>query len=281
MVAKTLIDFDTKFSKLFSGKPASEEESTDGVDLKEFKDVFATGNLFAAGMSIDYADSDVSAKVKSKAELAKNLKVGERFYSAQVVNAASATPDQLTTRIPFTGAYRMLIFAGNVAEKETMDRLNRTATYLDGPESPVSKYTPSNLPRWSVIDPVTIRECRTLLAFYSRLPTNFRFLRLDSSPRTSVELYDLPQPSIFHPHNYKRVYVDEPSCESLSLIVSTFHALVKCSRMPLIGALPFPTDHRGDGKAYETYGIDKEVGAIVVVRPDQCESIPSFICYRL
>lgn len=217
VVAKTLIDFDTKFSKLFSGKPASEEESTDGVDLKEFKDVFATGNLFAAGMSIDYADSDVSAKVKSKAELAKNLKVGERFYSAQVVNAASATPDQLTTRIPFTGAYRMLIFAGNVAEKETMDRLNRTATYLDGPESPVSKYTPSNLPRWSVIDPVTIH----------------------SSPRTSVELYDLPQPSIFHPHNYKRVYVDEPSY------------------------------HRGDGKAYETYGIDKEVGAIVVVRPDQ------------
>lgn len=30
-------------------------------------------------------------------------------------------------------------------------------------------------------------------------------------------------------------------------------------------------DHMGHGHAYETYGIDKSVGAIVVVRPDQCE----------
>lgn len=43
VVAKTLIDFDTKFSKLFSGKPAAEADvEKDGVDLKEFKDVFAT-----------------------------------------------------------------------------------------------------------------------------------------------------------------------------------------------------------------------------------------------
>ncbi|GAA5961789.1 hypothetical protein JCM3765_004073 [Sporobolomyces pararoseus] len=217
VVAKTLIDFDTKFSKLFSGKPASAEESNDGVNLKEFKDVFATGNLFAAGMSIDYADSIVSGKTASKPELATKLKVGERFFSAQVVNAASATPDQLTTRIPFTGAYRLLIFAGDVAQKGPIDRLKRLANYLDGPDSPVSKYTPGKLPRWSVIDPITIH----------------------SSPRTSLELYDFPQPSIFHPHNYKRIYVDEPSY------------------------------HRGDGKAYETYGISKETGAIVVVRPDQ------------
>lgn len=43
VVAKTLIDFDTKFSKLFSGKPASAQDVDEGVDLKEFKDVFATG----------------------------------------------------------------------------------------------------------------------------------------------------------------------------------------------------------------------------------------------
>lgn len=162
VVAKTLIDFDTKFSKLFSGKPAASsheaDSDADGVNLKEFKDVFATGNLFAAGMSIDYADSIVSGKSRSRPELAKNLRVGERFYSAQVVNAASATADQITTRIPFTGAYRLLVFAGNVADKAPMDRLKRLADYLDGPESPVSKYTPRHLPRWSVIDPVTIRE---------------------------------------------------------------------------------------------------------------------------
>ncbi|GAA5934705.1 hypothetical protein JCM1841_001782 [Sporobolomyces salmonicolor] len=224
VVAKTLIDFDTKFSKLFSGKPASADDLDEGVDLKEFKDVFATGNLFAAGMSIDYADSIVVGKggeggsaVKSKQHLASKLPVGQRLFSAQVVNHASATADQITTRIPFTGAYRLLVFPGNVAEPKAMDRLKRLANYLDSADSCVSKYTPSNLPRWSVIDPITIH----------------------SSPRTSVELYDFPQPSIFHPHNYKRIYVDEPSY------------------------------HRGDGKAYEAYGISKEEGALVVVRPDQ------------
>lgn len=61
VVAKTLIDceanqlsqgrsaltssltVDTKFSKLFSGKPASKDDLDEGVSLSEFKDVFATG----------------------------------------------------------------------------------------------------------------------------------------------------------------------------------------------------------------------------------------------
>lgn len=163
VVAKTLIDFDTKFSKLFSGKPASADDVDDGVDLKEFKDVFATGNLFAAGMSINYADSIVVGKdgskgaVKSRPELASKLAVGERFFSAQVVNHASATADQLTTRIPYTGAFRILVFPGDVVKPQLMQRLEKFAAYLDSPESVVSKYTPSNLPRWSIIDPVTIR----------------------------------------------------------------------------------------------------------------------------
>ena len=30
-------------------------------------------------------------------------------------------------------------------------------------------------------------------------------------------------------------------------------------------------DHQGNGKAYETFGIDREEGALIVVRPDNCE----------
>lgn len=221
VVAQTLIDFDTKFSKLFSGKPASAEDAKDGVSLTEFKDVFQLGNVFGAGMSIDYADSIVVAKtgsmVESKQHLAPLLPVGKRFFSAQVVNIASATADQLATRMPTDGAFRLLVFAGNVAEKPAMARLKRLAAYLDGPESVVSKYTPAGWERWSVIDVITIH----------------------SSDRLALELYDFPQPSIFPPHNYKKIYADGPSY------------------------------HRGDGKAYEAYGISKDEGAIVVVRPDQ------------
>lgn len=64
----------------------------------------------------------------------------------------------------------------------------------------------------------------------------------DSSDRHALELYDFPQPSIFpagDPHRaYKKVYCDGPSY------------------------------HRGDGKAYEAYGICKQEGALIVVRPD-------------
>lgn len=67
-------------------------------------------------------------------------------------------------------------------------------------------------------------------------------LTIHSSDRHALELYDFPQPSIFpafDPHRaYKKIYCDGPSY------------------------------HRGDGRAYEAYGISKEVGAVVVVRPD-------------
>jgi len=219
-----LIDFDTKFSKLFSGKPKSEtcpeEGDEEGISLDEFKKVFATGNEFAAGTIINYDESPLVVKSSTsgaKQHLAPNLPIGKRFISAQVVNVASATPDQLSTRIPTNGSFRMLVFPGNVAEPRLMARLKRFAGWLDSAESPVSRYTPRNRSRDSVVDVVTIH----------------------SSPRTSVELYDFPQPSIFPPHNYKKVYCDEPSY------------------------------HRGDGKAYETYGIDKTVGAVIIVRPDQ------------
>jgi hypothetical protein len=186
--------FHSKFSKLFSGKPAAENDVDDGVDLKEFKDVFAQGNVFAAGMSIDYADSIVSAKVASKQELATKLPVGERFFGAQVVNQASATADMLTTRIPFTGAFHLLVFAGDVAEEKAKARLQRLADYLDGPDSVVTKYTPSNLSRSAVIDVVTIRSSpspHSFLSLFSRLtlsnatrlgrPYQARALRLPST----------------------------------------------------------------------------------------------------
>ncbi|POY76369.1 hypothetical protein BMF94_0566 [Rhodotorula taiwanensis] len=217
VVAKTLIDFDTKFSKLFSGKPAAEADvEKDGVDLKEFKDVFATSHYFSAGMSISYGESSV-ASAQSKQQLAPKLVVGQRFFSAQVVSQASATADQLTTRTPFTGAWRVFVFPGDVSRTAEMERLRKLSAYLDSPESVVSKYTPSSRKRWDIIDVVTI-HC---------------------AERTAVELYDFPQPSIFHPHKYDSVFVDGPS------------------------------HYHGDGKAYEAYGISKEEGAIVVVRPDQ------------
>lgn len=156
---------DTKFSKLFSGKPASKDDVDDGVSLSEFKDVFATGNHFAAGMAIRYDDSILVAKtgqtsaVTSQQHLATKLPIGERFFGAQVVNVASATADLLTTRMPTNGAFRLLVFAGDVSQPKAMARLQKLGTYLDSPESVVSKYTPAGRSRAAVIDVITIRKC--------------------------------------------------------------------------------------------------------------------------
>jgi phenol 2-monooxygenase len=55
-VARDLIEFDYKFSRLFSGKPLTKEMTDEmGVSLDEFKQVFETGNKFASGTSVDYA----------------------------------------------------------------------------------------------------------------------------------------------------------------------------------------------------------------------------------
>lgn len=222
-------------------------------------------------MSISYAGNLISARddgnstVKSKQQLASKLLVGERFFAAQVVNIASATADWLTTRMPTNGAFRVLVFPGNVAEEKAMQRLQKLASYLDGAESVVSKYTPASRPRSSVIDVITIREFRVCACGEASRGADLFWAATDSSDRHAVPLYDFPQPSIFpsnDPHTaYKKVYVDGPCCEvSLGAATST------CPLTPRARS----ADFNGDGKAYEKYGISKEEGAIVVVRPDQC-----------
>ena len=113
-------------------------------------------------MSIDYGDSQLVHKSKStKQALAIKLPIGKRFFSAQVVNVASATSDQLATRIPTTGAFRLLVFPGNVAAPDLMLRLKTLSAYLDRPDTFLSKYTPrSSKGRDEIIDIVTIREYR-------------------------------------------------------------------------------------------------------------------------
>lgn len=68
-------------------------------------------------------------------------------------------------------------------------------------------------------------------------------LLIHSASRRDIELLDLPD--IFHPfddktgYNYDKIFVDDESY------------------------------HEGHGQAYEKYGVDKEVGCVVIIRPDQ------------
>lgn len=55
-----LIDFDHRFSRLFSGR--SVVNVTNDVRMEEFKETFKKGNLFTSGIAVDYDRSILLAK---------------------------------------------------------------------------------------------------------------------------------------------------------------------------------------------------------------------------
>ena len=53
-VAQDLIDFDHKFSRLFSGRPAKDVMDSEGISMEGFKEAFVKGNMFASGIGTSY-----------------------------------------------------------------------------------------------------------------------------------------------------------------------------------------------------------------------------------
>ncbi|KAK4163150.1 putative monooxygenase [Cladorrhinum sp. PSN259] len=249
-VAQDLIDFDHKFSRLFSGRPAKDVMDAEGVSMEEFKDAFLKGNLFASGLIVNYGPSVLVVKPGDPAEqgdgseksrllegtphniteeefakkqaLAAGLPVGMRFNSFKVLNQADARPWHFQERLKFDGRFRVVLFAGNVLAPEQKSRLEKFCEKLDAPESFLRKVTPKEDKIDSVVEVLTIH----------------------SAKRTETELLrDFPD--ILHPFdaskgwNYSKVFVDDVSY------------------------------HEGFGDAYKNYGVDKERGCVVAVRPDQ------------
>lgn len=259
-IAQDLIEFDHKFSRLFSGRPAKDVADEAGISMSEFKEAFVKGNLFASGVAVDYGGSVLVAKsecvrtdlmsdmdknlngqfdqdqnqkqdvdrekeqhlkwkgaVKTKQEVATNVKIGMRFPSFQVLNQADARPIPFQSLLKSDSRFRIILFAANStipAQKSRIENLCSLLTPL------IQKYTPSSKPIDSVIE----------------------ILTLHSAPRDKVEIFDFPEllrPWSKEGWDYWKIFVDAPSY------------------------------HEGDGKAYEGYGVDKEgEGALVVVRPD-------------
>ncbi len=49
-IAQDLIEFDHKFSRLFSGRPAKDVMDEEGISMEGFKEAFEKGNMFASGI---------------------------------------------------------------------------------------------------------------------------------------------------------------------------------------------------------------------------------------
>ncbi|CZR66721.1 probable phenol 2-monooxygenase [Phialocephala subalpina] len=238
MIAEQLIEFDHKFSRLFSGRPAKDVADEAGISMSEFKEAFVKGNLFASGVAVDYDASLIVAKDggpkeqsdgtgvlngdkrgrgAGNKELATNIKIGQRFPSYQVLNQADARPWPFQQFLKSDGRFRIIVFAGNIVSPSQKSLVHQLAKSLE----PLTKrYTPSSKP----------------------IDSRIEILTLHSSKRHDVEIFDFPE--LLRPWtegegwDYWKIFVDDESY------------------------------HEGDGRAYEGYGVDKEKGCLVAARPD-------------
>lgn len=230
-VAKNLIAYDYKLSRLFSGKPS--EDGT-GISLEEFQNYFEKGLGFASGTIVDYDQSLIVDKPAAETDeseieapiftspLATKCPIGRRLDTAQVIIQSDSKPIQLVDYMPSDGRWRIAYFAGEIADPSTATAkfLKTFGAYLDSPKSFIKKYTPATARIDSVVD----------------------VLLIHASPRYSVEWNDFP--SAFKPRDHKKrmdyfkIFTDDASF------------------------------HRGHGHAYAKYGIDPKKGAILVIRPD-------------
>ena len=237
-IAQDLIAFDHRFSRLFSGRPARDAADEAGISIAEFKSVYEKGALFAAGLSVDYNASMLVAKPGDSIEtdgpdangvrtflgkqtLAKNVKLGMRFASYNVVNQSDSRPFHFGHFLKSDGRFRIVLFAGNLKSASQLQRVERFSCAVASPDSFIRRMTPSERKIDGVIEILTIH----------------------SAKRTQVDLLSLPD--ILHPFDpklgwdYEKVFADDMSY------------------------------HEGHGEAYRNYGVDKERGCVIIVRPDQ------------
>ena len=184
-VAQDLIEFDHRFSRLFSGRPAKDVMDEEGVSMEEFKDAFEKGNMFASGLSVNYGPSNIVAKAGDalaqadgvkvvsppgislteetfgkKQALATGIPVGMRFNSFKVLNQACARPYHFQERLKADGRFRIVLFAGEVLDPAQKARVDAFCQALDDPSSFLHKVTPKGQKIDSVIEVLTIHSSK-------------------------------------------------------------------------------------------------------------------------
>lgn len=135
-VARQLIEFDSKFSSMFSGQIGA-EESVEGLTHEEFLKVFSDGSGFTSGCGVEYApslivdqssDTDTISRVDAVNSdtkdpyLAGVLRPGRRLLDTVVRRYADANLRHLHDDFLSTGRYRILVFASN----DLVDRQKET-----------------------------------------------------------------------------------------------------------------------------------------------------------
>jgi len=168
--AQDLIDFDKKFSALYSTKPQT-QQNKDGVTHEQFLQAFQKCGAFTSGIGIHYAESAiVDARHQS---FAKNLIIGQRILPQILVRAADARPYELQDLLPADTRFKVLIFAGDTTDLAQRMKVEKLADEMGRPKSFLKKYTPGE-ERNKVFDILAISSGKKEHVNYTELPELFR-----------------------------------------------------------------------------------------------------------
>jgi phenol 2-monooxygenase len=101
--ARLLIDFDKKFSHMFSGQIGAQESSAQGMSQAEFQSIFSQGSGFTSGCGLHYRpstivdDTGLAGPVASSAtdSQSTHLTTGRRLINVELKRYADASIRQL------------------------------------------------------------------------------------------------------------------------------------------------------------------------------------------
>jgi phenol 2-monooxygenase len=215
-VAKELIDFDRKFSTLFSARSADCGGVSD-ADPGEFQEYFIAQGRFTAGVATRYGASMLTAEPAFQ-HLGEGFPVGMRFHSAPVIRLADARPVQLGHVARADGAWRLYIFADRGDPASPRSRVRKLCDFLASGDSPVRRYTPPGADPDSVIDVRAIFQ------------QDHRALRVEEMPAVL-----LPAKGRLGLVDYEKMFCPDPDADDI----------------------------------FDTRGVNRDVGCMVLVRPDQ------------
>ncbi|TKA65135.1 hypothetical protein B0A55_11275 [Friedmanniomyces simplex] len=193
-IAKLLIDFDRKISKLFAAKPKGKDgaDDKDAIDPAVFQEYFEQQGRFMAGVATKYHPGLLTSSDTSYQDLAKGFEIGTRFQSCQVLRLADAKPTQLGHVMDADGRWRLVLFGDKADPISPSSSLHKTCHFLANTLLP--KYTPAKADVDSVLDVRAVLQQSRKNLVISDLPGIL-----------------LPQKGVFGIQDYEKVFTDEAS----------------------------------------------------------------------
>ncbi|CCC11412.1 hypothetical protein SMACR_02070 [Sordaria macrospora] len=221
--ATELIEFDRAFTKLFSSKYREEH----GISQEQFAEKFVQAGRYTAGQAIQYDASGVVEIGEKDKELVRNVTVGMRFPTAQVVRFCDAKAMQLVKGLPANGQWYLVVFAGDILQEESKARLEKVSQALD---NVAKRFTPAGASPDSIIDRVLVISGDRTKVEQDRIPEFFTPVTGKWQQKNLFKVYaDDESYNSGHGHAYEAYGVD-PAKGAL-VIVRPDHYIAKVSAL--------------------------------------------------